>query len=250
MPRRKRIACDTRKTRLVFLESPKQGQHHVYGSPPDKAAHPVCAPTRSLDHNTSSSWVSPQFDQTEEMHFPARRRLRHLSSNSSMQIRTRDPNHSDLRASGTRSSAYKFPTLSFTRRGAAELTRKTSVCVRRRTLLPVITEQGRLSPLPQESSCTNIPSPLDVRTPETSFHCVQVPERATETLVRQTPKSRGVDEIAGGYASPVPGGSEEEIAGGYASPVPGGSEEVLARDTPEHEYGLRITWRRRQELMK
>ncbi|KAG8438475.1 hypothetical protein GDO86_004879 [Hymenochirus boettgeri] len=235
MPRRSASHGDTRKTRLCILKA-QAGSASCDGSPPDKSAHPVCAPTRSLDHNTVSSWVMMLFIlcrrcphnliRRRKCTFPARRRLRHLSSNSSMQIRTRDPNHSDLRASGTRSSAYKFPTLSFTRRRGAELNRRNFSLCETKNFVAVYTEQGRLSPLPQReyrAQISQAPLMCGRQNSKKVFLC-QVPERATETL--------------------------KKIAGGYASPVPGGSEEVLARDTPEHEYGLRITWRRRQELMK
>lgn len=43
--------------------------------------------------------------------------------------------------------------------------------------------------------------------------------------------------------------SRKEIAQGAAN-TPQGIGQVLAEDTPEHEYGVRVTWRRRQELMK
>ncbi|NP_001039069.1 RAD9, HUS1, RAD1-interacting nuclear orphan protein 1 [Xenopus tropicalis] len=224
MPRKKQTSYNASKPRLVFLESPKQGLRHEYGLPPDKAAHPVCVPTKPLDHNASASWVTPQFDQTEELHFPARRRLRHMSSNTTLQ------NRSELRGSGTRPGACKFPSLSFTK-GTVKAPRKRSVCARPKPTLPKQRERNvLLSPLPQEDSCSNVLTPPDVRTPETSLNC-------NTELPNGIPVGRSPDR------------GQDKPRDGFDSPVMTGPSHVLAEDTPEHEYGVKNTWRRREQLM-
>ncbi|NP_001106350.1 uncharacterized protein LOC100127313 [Xenopus laevis] len=234
MPRKKQTACNARKQCLAFLESPKKGLCHEYGLPPEKAAHPVCVPTRPLDANASTSWVSPQFEQAEELHFPARQRLRHLSSNSTLQNRTRDGNRSQLRGGGTRHNACKFPSLSFTK-GTSEAPRKRSVCARLRPAIPKQSGGTRpvlLSPLPQEDSYSKVMSPPNVRTPETSLNCNE-----STDLPNAIPAHRSPDR------------EQDEHRDGFDSPVLEGLSRVLAEDTPEHEYGVKNTWRRRQQLM-
>ncbi|XP_063785260.1 RAD9, HUS1, RAD1-interacting nuclear orphan protein 1 [Pseudophryne corroboree] len=230
MPPKKRAACNPRKTRLAFLESPRQGSVHEYGTAPPKA-DPKCVPTKPVDQDTSTSWVSPQFSQTVELNFPARRRLRHTSNNSTVQSRARDASQSRPRAPGRKQSVCKFPSLSFTSQAPAELVQTQSFCARRPKPSVLPRAPAPRSPL-QDLPCSKTLSPPDIQTPETSrLQSKLLSPGAGEVL---TPVSRRHGELCD-----VTDLSVEN------SPGP-----VLAEDTPEHEYGVRITWRRRQELMK
>ncbi|XP_071988195.1 RAD9, HUS1, RAD1-interacting nuclear orphan protein 1 [Engystomops pustulosus] len=212
MPPRKRTACNPRKPRLVFLESPQEGPVHEYGAAPPKA-ETKCVPVRPLDHDASTSWVSPQFDRALELHFPARqRRRRHVSNNST--VHSRPGNRSQNPAAGRKPSVCKFPSLSFSSTGISQTE---SFCTTRRR-----PRQNVAVPTPVPASP---PSPPDIRTPETSV-------KRSPGL--QTPLSR----------------RWEEAGDAPETPLADSPERVLAEDTPEHEYGMRPTWRRRPGLMK
>ncbi|XP_075066668.1 RAD9, HUS1, RAD1-interacting nuclear orphan protein 1-like [Mixophyes fleayi] len=231
MPPKKRTSCNPRKGRLVFLESPRQGSIHEYGTAPQKAENPKCVPTKPLDQSTSTSWVSPQFNQTVELNFPARRRLRNTSNNSTVQSRAGDVSKSRLRAPGRKQSVCKFPSLSFSSEETATIIQTQSFCARRPkpNLIPP-------APVPRspvlDLSSSKALSPPDIQTPETSPTQSRLLPPGIAGI--QTPVSRG-------WAEPCDTPDTSLVDG------PG---QVLAEDTPEHEYGVRITWRRRQELMK
>ncbi|OCT88128.1 RAD9, HUS1, RAD1-interacting nuclear orphan protein 1 [Xenopus laevis] len=209
MPRKKKQSeCYARKPRLLFVESPKRGLCHKYELPPHMAVHPVCAPTRPLDHNASTSWVCPQFDQAEELHFSGRRRLRYMFSNRTLQNRKRDGNRSKLRGSGIRPGACKLPSLSFTK-VAPDTPRK---------------RPGGKTTAPLSSPPQEVPSTPDVQTPETSLNCNQ-----STDLPNGIPVSRSPDR------------GQDEQRDGFDSPVLEGLSRVLVKDTPEREYGLKNT---------
>ncbi|XP_075061031.1 RAD9, HUS1, RAD1-interacting nuclear orphan protein 1-like [Mixophyes fleayi] len=175
--------------------------------------------------------VSPQFNQTVRLNFPARRRLRNTSNNSTVQSRTGDVSQSRLRAPGRKQSVCKFPSLSFTSEETATIIQTQSFCARRPkpNLIPS-------APVPRspvlDRSCSKALSPPDIQTPETSPTQSRLHPPGIAGI--QTPVSRG-------WAEPCDTPDTSLVDG------PG---QVLAEDTPEHEYGVRITWRRRQELMK
>ncbi|MEE6525788.1 hypothetical protein FKM82_026030, partial [Ascaphus truei] len=180
--------------------------------------------------------VSPQFDQTAELHFPGRRRQPHTSFSSTLQSRTREASHSELRAPGRNARVCRFPSLSFTGRRASTA-RTDALCARRRPALPAQTEGASSVPWsspPQQASCTRVVSPPDIDTPQTtpkSERNAQFQYEMEDTRI-QDPKGR------------------DGHCGNYDTPVAVGPGVVLAEDTPEQEYGVRITWRRRQQLMR
>ncbi|XP_072256200.1 RAD9, HUS1, RAD1-interacting nuclear orphan protein 1 [Pyxicephalus adspersus] len=227
MPAKKRTACNPRKGRLIFLESPEPGSFHEYGTAPPKAENPICVPTKPLDDNASTSWVSPQFDQTIELHFPARRRLRHPSSNSTLQSRPGDTSRSLVRAAKRKQSVCKFPSLSFTTQNTTSIIQTQSFCARRPK--PRLVLQTPVTESPPQRSSDNMVSPPDIKTPDVS---------PTRNVL-----------LAPATADPLTPVSRREM-GQSATDTPNGPEQVLAEDTPEHEYGVRVTWRRRKGLMK
>lgn len=172
--------------------------------------------------------MSPQFDQTVAVHFPARRRLRHTASNSTLQSRPADTSRNVLGATTRKQSVCKFPSLTFTNQNLTSVVQSQSFRGRRRPKQKLVL-QTPVAESPAPRSCDNIASPPNIKTPDAS------PARnaalAPATVDLPTPKSR-----------------RETIQ--VAADTPQGSGPVLAEDTPEHEYGVRVTWRRRQGLMK
>ncbi|XP_018431981.1 PREDICTED: RAD9, HUS1, RAD1-interacting nuclear orphan protein 1 [Nanorana parkeri] len=230
MPAKKRTACNPRKGRLTFLESPEQGPIHEYGAAPSKADNPICVPTKLLDDNAATSWVSPQFDQAAELHFPARRRLRHTSSNNTLQSRPGDTSRNTLRVATRKQSVCKFPSLSFTHQNTTSVIQTQSFCARRqRQPKQKVILQTPVLKSPPERTCDKTVSPPDIKTPDAS-----------------PTKNTSLAPATADLPTPV---SRKEIAQGAAN-TPQGNGQVLAEDTPEHEYGVRVTWRRRKGLMK
>ncbi|XP_073400325.1 RAD9, HUS1, RAD1-interacting nuclear orphan protein 1 [Dendrobates tinctorius] len=228
MPPKKRSACNPRKPRLLFLETPQDGAVHEYGAAPTKAEKPKYVPTKSLDHNSSTSWVSPQFDQGLQLHFPPRQRCRHVSNSSSTAAHSRagDVNQSQIRARGRKPSVCRFPPLPFS---TAEVLETPSFgSTRRRKEHNVPPAVPTSLPRPEGHTCSRIPSPPDIRTPETSPN--QNPLLSLCAAEMQTPLIR-------------------RRGGALDTPPAAGPGQILAEDTPEQEYGVRLTWRRRQGLM-
>ncbi|KAG9471341.1 RAD9, HUS1, RAD1-interacting nuclear orphan protein 1 [Eleutherodactylus coqui] len=216
MPPKKRTACNLRKQRLTFLESPQEGPVHEYGAVPPKA-ETKCVPTKSLDRDASTPWVTSQFDQAVASDFPIRQHRRGISNNSS--IRSRDVNHSQLR----KQSVCKFPSLAFK---AAEIVETAPFCPSRRPMT-VSVPAPPSPPSPEGPPCSDIP---DIHTPEADPK--EIPRLSASRVVGWTPSSRRwVEPCEAPDALPADG-------------------PILAEDTPEREYGVRLTWRRRQGLMK
>ncbi|KAM9311463.1 RAD9, HUS1, RAD1-interacting nuclear orphan protein 1 [Gastrophryne carolinensis] len=226
MPAKKRTACNPRRARLVFLETPEQGPVHEYGPAPPKAENPISVPTKPLDQNTTTAWVSPQFEQAVELHFPPRRRLRHTSANSSLQSRPGDTSRIPRKP-----SVCKFPSLSFTQQASTSLLHTQSICARRRPrpqrLLQTPLPESPPPP-PQERSSDSAVLPPDIQTPDVSPDHSRSPVPVTADAPTPVSRRRGDPN----------------------TPLGNGPGQVLAEDTPEHEYGVRVTWRRRQALMK
>ncbi|XP_075061029.1 RAD9, HUS1, RAD1-interacting nuclear orphan protein 1-like [Mixophyes fleayi] len=176
--------------------------------------------------------VSPQLDPTVELNFPASRRFRNTSNNSTVQSRTGDVSQSRLRAPGRKQSVCKCPSLSFTSQETATIIQTQSFCARRPKPNLIPSAPVPRSPVLDLSSSKAL-SPLDIQTPE-----------------RSPTQSRLHPSGIAGIQTPVSKGWAEPCDTPDTSLVDGPGQ-VLAEDTPEHEYGgVRITWRRRQELMK
>ncbi|XP_068133706.1 RAD9, HUS1, RAD1-interacting nuclear orphan protein 1-like [Hyperolius riggenbachi] len=228
MPAKKRTACNPRKSRLAFLESPEHGPIHEYGAALASAENPINVPTKPLDHDVSTSWVSPQFDQNIALNFPARRRLRHTSANSTVQTRLGNTSRNGIRPPGKKNSVCKFPSLSFSNQTTTTIIQTQSFCARKRprpkvTLHPPVLESPPLRE-PQDECL----SPPDIKTPDSSPQQNRLLAPVTEDMPTPVSRRQGAPDS--------PEGTE--------------AEQVLAEDTPEHEYGVRVTWRRRQGLMK
>lgn len=279
MPRRKKSICNPRKPQLPFLENPLHGPIHQYGSPLQKAENPRYVPAKPLDQSTSTSWVSPQFDHTVDLHFHGRRR-RHIS-NSTLDApgRTRKTNQTLLNASKAcrKPSVCKFPPLDFkdiscippdptdsildlrSLRHNRELETCNAARGNDSSLITKTRQRNHLvqaAPLPSlleidsdNGFAADTLTPPDVDTPEPT----PVLRRSSVQMRRVLLPPKHTSE----------GGSPTELSRramtlccetDYLDSSCGTPEgltllPVLVQDTPEHEYGLRITWRRRRELM-
>ncbi|NXF37148.1 RHNO1 protein, partial [Nyctibius bracteatus] len=237
------------KAELVFLERPRGGPVHCYETPLPSAGNPKCVPTKPVDQNNSAAWVCPQFETTKSVVLKAcqkKHRGPHKPQNQ-------DDNHSSLHAGGAcrRAIAGKFPPLTFeTPEGYGvrpsdhpNRSRKNAQCShsqpKKRTAAEANIQVKSLencreilffsAPQPVEPE---VFSPPDVQTP-------QVPS------IRDPRCSSTLPQTSSHAWHP-----EEELAFGIDPCGRGESAAVLVTDTPEHEYGVRVTWRRRPHLMK
>ncbi|NXX54904.1 RHNO1 protein, partial [Scopus umbretta] len=248
MPPKKKCNHKARKAELVFLEKPREGPVHCYETLLHSAENPRRVPTKPVDHNTSAAWVCPQFETTKSVVLKAcqkKDRGHHRPQNQ-------DASHSSLHAGGAcrRAIACKFPPLTFenpegypvrppdhpncsrknTQRSHSQ-PRRTAAKASIQVNCLENCKEILLLPAPQPVE-SEICSPPDIETP-------QVPS------LRNWGRSSTLPQTSGHARHP-----EKELAFGID---PRGREEsaaVLVTDTPEHEYGVKVTWRQRPQLMK
>ncbi|XP_059040491.1 RAD9, HUS1, RAD1-interacting nuclear orphan protein 1 isoform X1 [Mustela lutreola] len=222
MPPRKKRRQRSQKGQLLFQEPPLEGPKHHYGSPQLTITHTRQVPSKPIDHNTITSWVSPQFDTTAEGWFPVNQKRHHRNQ---------------ARHSSRKSTTSKFPHLTFESAlpssGSAalgmplarECPGQSEKRISGRSLVPVLSPQsyGEVS----AHVLQNLPYvfiPPDIQTPESSF--------VKEGPV--SPNQRECSLLSGSFHTSTPKSPE-------AGPV-------LVKDTPEEKYGIKVTWRRRRHL--
>ncbi|NXH18170.1 RHNO1 protein, partial [Bucco capensis] len=253
MPPKKKCAPKARKTELIFLERPREGPIHSYATPLPSAENPRRVPTKPVDHNTSASWVSPQFETAKAVVLKACQKQQHGPPKAQKHHRgppkaqSKDASHSLLPAAGPcqKATTCKFPPLTFENpEGFAPHSsdhpsslRKNTECSHRQpkkgTAAKAKSQVNRLelcrervSPQPVEPEVFN---PPDTETPQASSIKNQstLPDRSSHAW--------------------HPG---KELAFGPEPCGDGESPAVLVTDTLEHEYGVKVTWRRRPHVMR
>ncbi|KFW78617.1 RAD9, HUS1, RAD1-interacting nuclear orphan protein 1, partial [Manacus vitellinus] len=244
MPPKKKCTHKAKKAELVFLEKPRAGPIHCYETPLPLAQNPRRVPTKPVDRSTSAAWVCPQFETTKPVVLKAcqkKHRGPHKPQNQ-------DANHSLLHAGGPcrRAAACKFPPLTFENpEGHA----------------------GHSLDHPKHSrkdtQCSH--SQLKKGTAANANIQVQGPENCREPALQ--PVEREAFSLPDAEAPQVPSlrnwrcsntlsqssdtwHPEKELAFGIDPCGRGKSAAVLVTDTPEHEYGVKVTWRRRPHVMK
>ncbi|NXS71077.1 RHNO1 protein, partial [Pandion haliaetus] len=249
MPPKKKCTHKARKGELIFLERPREGPVHCYETTLPLAENPKRVPTKPVDQNTSAAWVCPQFEATKSVVLTACQK-EHCGPHKPQ---NQDTNHSLLHAGGAcqRAIACKFPPLTFetpegyalhpsdcsnrvkknTQRSHSQTKRGTAAKANIQANSPENCRETLLLPAPQPVE-PEFSSPPGVETPLVPFVRNW---RCSSTLLPSSHCARHPEkELAFGID---PCGSRESGA-------------VLVTDTPEHEYGIRVTWRQRPHLMK
>lgn len=222
MPPRKKRCQGSQKAQLVFHQQPLEGPKHCYRSPQLPITYTRQVASKPFDHDTVTSWVSPQFDIPTESWFPVNRK-RHKRDQA--------------RHSSRKCTTSKFPHLMFENPQSSsssatlgipstrECPNQSEKDSSRRPLVPMLSPQsaGELS----AHALQNLPYvfiPPDIQTPESSS-------------VQEGPISPDQREnsFLNCFHTSTP-----------KSPEPG---PVLVKDTPEEKYGIKVTWRRRQHLL-
>lgn len=217
MPPRKKHRQTSQKTQLLFHQQPLEGPKHRYRSPQLPISHTRQVPSKPIDHNTITSWVSPQFDTTAESWFPANRKGKH--------------HHRDqARHSNRKSATSKFPHLTF------ESPQSSSSSA---TLGGPLIQQCPNHSVKGISKRPLVPMFSPPSCGEMSAHALQNLPYVFIAPDIQTPESSSVKQKENSLPSCSLHTSTPE------SPEPG---PVLVKDTPEEKYGVKVTWRRRRHL--
>ncbi|XP_057285018.1 RAD9, HUS1, RAD1-interacting nuclear orphan protein 1 [Pezoporus wallicus] len=250
MPPKKKCT-KARKAELVFLERPREGPVHCYEAPIHSAENPRRVPTKPVDQNTSAAWVCPQFGTTTSVALKACQK-KHRGPHKPQNY---DANYSSLHIGGAcrRATACKFPPLTFerTEEGAAHPSDHPNHLRKHTQHLHRQPKEGTAAKANiQVNSLVNcreiplLPAPHPVE-PEVcsspDVETAQVPSisnwRCSSTLPQSSSHAwQPEKELAFGIDS-CEGGELESAA-------------VLVTDTPEHEYGVKVTWRQRPLIMK
>ncbi|NXL66232.1 RHNO1 protein, partial [Chordeiles acutipennis] len=245
MPLKKKCTHKARKSELVFLEKPREGSVHCYETPLRSAKNPRRVPTKPVDQHTSAAWVCPQFETTKLVVFkacPNKHRDPHKPQN-------RDTNHSLLHAGGASRRASKFPPLTFENpEGYAVHPSDSPSCSRKNTQCCHSPPEKRGAA--KANTQVNSPGNCGERPLPPARQAAQPQGFSPPHAETAQAPSIGNRPCGGALPRTQAWHPEEEGASG-AGPCGGGeAAAVLVPDTPEQEYGVRVTWRRRPRLMR
>ncbi|NWI64076.1 RHNO1 protein, partial [Todus mexicanus] len=248
MPPKKNCIHNARKAELVFLESPQQGPAHCYETRLPSAKNPRHVPTKPVDQNTSAPWVCPQFETTKSVVLKACQK-KHCGTHK---LPNQNARHSLRNVGGPcqKARACKFPPLTFedpegyavhvsahpnrlrkdTQCSHNKTKKRTSAKANIQVNSPENCREMLLLPSPQPAE-PEVFSPPDVETPGVSS-------------IRNWTSSSTLSQSSHAWHL------EKELAFGIYPCRRGESAAVLVTDTPEHDYGVKVTWRQRPHLMK
>uniref|UniRef100_A0A8C3JEV2 RAD9-HUS1-RAD1 interacting nuclear orphan 1 n=1 Tax=Calidris pygmaea TaxID=425635 RepID=A0A8C3JEV2_9CHAR len=249
MPPKKKPTHKARKAELVFLEKPQEGPVRYCETLLPPAENPRRVPTKPVDQNTSAAWVCPQFETIESVALKACQR-KHCGPHKPQ---NQDAKHSSLHAGGAcrRAVASKYPPLIFgnpegyavhpsdstnrsgksTQHSCSRPKKGTAAKPSIQVNSPENCREMPLLPAPQPVE-PEVFSPADADAP-------QMPS-VRDWRCNSTPPRRGSHAWR----------PEKELALSVDPCGRGESAAVLVTDTPEHEYGVKVTWRRRPHLMR
>ncbi|NWI34386.1 RHNO1 protein, partial [Sula dactylatra] len=245
MPPKKKCTHKARKAELVFLERPREGPVHCCETLLPSAENPRRVPTKPLDQNTSVAWVCPQFETTKSAVLKAcqkKHRDPHKPQNQ-------DANHSSLHAGGPcrRAIACKFPPLTFENPEGYHPVRPSDrpTHLRKNTQPKKGTAAKADIQVNSPQNCREIPLFPAPQPVEPEVFCPPDVETPQVPSTRNWRCSTTLPQTSSRAWHP-----EEELAVGVDPCGTGEPAAVLVTDTPEHEYGVKVTWRRRPHLMK
>ncbi|XP_062426576.1 RAD9, HUS1, RAD1-interacting nuclear orphan protein 1 [Rhea pennata] len=249
MPPKKKCTGKARKAELVFLERPREGPIHSYESPLPLAENPRRVPTKPVDQSTSPAWVCPHFETSELVSLKGCQK-KHCGPHKDQ---NQDASHGLLHPGGACRKAItcKFPPLAFeTSEGHAV---HSSDCLdhsRKNTKLSHRQSKKR------KAAKANIQedSPKNYREISSLPVAQHVEPEVSSSPDIQTPNLPSVRKWRCNSTLPQMD-SHKWLPHNTLTPSidPPGREDsatVLVTDTPEHEYGVRVTWRRRPHIMK
>ncbi|XP_054876354.1 RAD9, HUS1, RAD1-interacting nuclear orphan protein 1 [Poeciliopsis prolifica] len=275
MPR-KAIKADT--PALQFIERPVGGSKLQHAPEVRAAVNPKDFFPESLTHNSSdlNSWVNPQFDCSSAAAAPKRRGKRNGQKTSSLPDRC-----SQL---SRKNNTFKYPSLSFhiplkdqsqkqsrtttTTKGAASKVKnqpRATVCHSKPTANSAYSDTPKklfatagkrnAETLPDgTASHSRSVNKLGVQSEEVTRRC-RIPTPTSTKLI-----TTEVSSVCPPPDVDTPERMWEEVDHSSSSPrfllfaqpctsLCRGPPETLVADTPERDYGVKVTWRRRKGLM-
>ncbi|XP_029351380.1 RAD9, HUS1, RAD1-interacting nuclear orphan protein 1 [Echeneis naucrates] len=277
MPRK---AIRTEKPSLHFLERPLCGAKLQHVPEVRAALNPKEYFTETQEHNSSasSSWVSPQFDSSVEAATVVRRGKRKCQSATSI-LGTCSP-------LSKKNSVCKFPALSFQTRSRAQSHQPKSARTKKAAESTAESDSGNrpqglcqikktVSSAPKRQSVSNrkknVARSSDGAT--SSSRCLDQPKTLSIQGARcrlqedgaSTPASSEFNTSEFSSVSPAPDVDTPKVIqdGSSCPPSPtvhlllaepctppcNQPPDILVPDTPEGDYGLKVTWRRRRGQM-
>ncbi|NXJ06574.1 RHNO1 protein, partial [Odontophorus gujanensis] len=242
-PKRK-CTRKVRRAELVFLERPWEGPIHCCETPLYLAENPRCVSIKSADQNTSAAWVCPQFETTESLVLRVCQKKQHHSH----KFQNQNANYGLLHAEQAcqRALACKFLPLNF------ENSEVCAVCS-----TDMLSHAGKNTQYSHSQHKKGTAGEVNIQ--------VNDSENCSETSL--LPISQPVETEA---FSPLDMGSTQlpsvrnwkcsstlpqisscaELVSSVNHCGRGQLAATLVMDTPEHEYGIKVTWRHRPHLLK
>uniref|UniRef100_A0A7M4F5M6 RAD9-HUS1-RAD1 interacting nuclear orphan 1 n=1 Tax=Crocodylus porosus TaxID=8502 RepID=A0A7M4F5M6_CROPO len=241
MPPKKKRTHKSKKPELLFLERPREGSVHHYGSSLPLAENPRCVPTRPVDQNASTEWVSPQFETTLLIGFKGKegKKQKHVTKN--FQIQEKSYGFLQGGGAGQKLAVCRFPSLTFENP-------RTSTCI-----CPGHSKTNakgcRAQPKTGSATKASNPKSFQERTSQSPIQELEIfspPDIQTPELssVRSIGQSGTVSPV---NTFPLYAHSDVNVCADRLESLDSTS---LVKDTPEHQYGVKVTWRQRPHLMK
>ncbi|KFP23648.1 RAD9, HUS1, RAD1-interacting nuclear orphan protein 1, partial [Colius striatus] len=243
MPRKNKCIHKARKAELVFLERPREGPVHSYETLLPSADNPRYVPTKPIDQDTSAAWVCPQFE-TKSVVLKACQKQHHHPHKPQNQ----DVNPSLLRSGGAcrRATACKFPALTFEDSEGYAVHLLDCPNFSRKNIQHFCShpEKGTAAKgnIQDNSREITLPAPQPVESQVFSLQDVETPPVPS---VRNWRCGSTLPQESSHAWHP-----EKELSFGIDPCETGESAAILVTDTPEREYGVKVTWRRRPHIMK
>lgn len=248
MPPKKKRTRNARKAELVFLEEPWEGPIHCCETPQPLAENPRHVPTKPIDQNTSAAWVCAQFETTKSLVLKAFQKKHRGPCKPQKQ----DASHGLPCARGAcqRPVACKFPPLTF------ENSEGCAVCS------PDVLNHAGKNAQHSHSRCKNGTVAKSNVQAASSENCEETPSMPVPQPVEPeafSPPDIGTPEppvrnrrcsSARSRTSSCAWQTEGELASGSEPCGRGEAAAVLVTDTPEEEYGVRVTWRQRPHVLR
>ncbi|XP_039523745.1 RAD9, HUS1, RAD1-interacting nuclear orphan protein 1 isoform X1 [Pimephales promelas] len=263
MPRtsHKKRLLNPHKSQLLFIEAPINGPKHEYGTQLRSAIHPRSFISEKQQQSGApcTSWVSPQFNSLETTAVSRGKRANKAGTKITNKVsglglpsarKTRGCKYTPLSFNATtgrenlRSSRTKNDRLV-----SSDSHRKELQETPRRTQFPRKGVErkmaGRITSASSRRTCVSFckngkgMNKASIHTPNTQHSTVPEPPNV------ETPEMPHV-------SSTSPTNVQHLLFSSNLAKTPPRTENtsILVKDTPEKDYGLRVTWRRRKELMK
>nr|XP_040030246.1 RAD9, HUS1, RAD1-interacting nuclear orphan protein 1 [Gasterosteus aculeatus aculeatus] len=276
MPRK---ALKKDKPPLLFVEQPVRGAR-LQNVPEVRAAlnpKEFFPETQAENSSTLTSWVRPQFDSSIAAALPARRgRRKFLSATSVLDA---------CSSLSSKKSVCKFPSLSFHTRSRDQSHQPKSARTKKPTESTVVSDQPRgsrqtkrtVSGAQHSDTPKKPPSSIKISNGDCAASCSRRVDRPETPSIQVTEKCGA---SADGVSTPASNESRDTEVSGVSPPpdvdtpkvIKGGSScdplpslrlleaqtstppcnlqpDILVADTPERDYGVKVTWRRRRGLM-